>query len=311
MMSSFDSYFNGEPDAFLQNVAPTYDRFIKLIEERFGCRLVYKAYNTQDDSSLVNIPAEYISLMRNNQPVRFNKTVYFPILLNNTLVGAAEAVECNTLSNRSLFELQDVLNLVLRSLIKSTEDFEKLRTWETQIHSMKEETNVISLSEERKNRDSRLFTESFPSRGATNNVPCLIEGKNSIEVYKLALEIHERSHRFAFLPWEDLGKSTQLDLESLKELGPVTLFIKEISELSQVEQKSLQLYLAEPLDPELPQITSATQFNRNELADEKAFSKELLQKLSTAYLKMNRPFAQYKSLGIVEILQEYEGYQSN
>ena len=69
--------------------------------------------------------------------------------------------------------------------------------------------------------------------------------------------------------------------------------------------------MAEPLDPELPQITSATQFNRNELADEKAFSKELLQKLSTAYLKMNRPFAQYKSLGIVEILQEYEGYQSN
>jgi hypothetical protein len=127
---------------------------------------------------------------------------------------------------------------------------------------------------------------------------CLIESSNLSDIHKMAVELHEHSQRYAFMHYSDLDKETRLNLSELISLGSISLFIPNILLLSKEEQEVLrQLATVDTEDRRL--MMSGASVTYSDLRTEPSIDVEFLLLLSRAYIKLTRPFSEYKDQGLI------------
>lgn len=148
----------------------------------------------------------------------------------------------------------------------------------------------------------RRPSETRPS--ATNDrrwilkIDCLIESRYISEIHKMAMELHSHSQRYAFVEYRDLDPAQRTNLTELLSLGGITLFIPEMMTLTMPEQETLKdLMKVETV--QRPLLMVGVTLPYSELRSVAGVHVEFLSLLSRAYIKLSKPFIEYKEQGLI------------
>jgi hypothetical protein len=127
---------------------------------------------------------------------------------------------------------------------------------------------------------------------------CLIESPELAEIHKMAFELHTQSRRYAFFKYHDLDRASRLNLSELLQLGAVTIYVSNIVDLSSQEQEVLRQLIAQD-SKERPLLMVGARMPYSDLRSDPAIHLEFLALLSRAYIKLTRPFSEYKQNGLI------------
>jgi hypothetical protein len=155
-------------------------------------------------------------------------------------------------------------------------------------------SNVIPLR--------RVGTAYVPARRNDRRwilkLDCLIESKYVSEIHKMAMELHSHSGRYAFVEYRDLNPSQRKNVSELLSMGAISLFIPDILELTPEEQKTL-LALMSVETVQRPLLMAGATIPYPELRCVAGVDLEFLARLARAYIKLSRPFREYKEQGLI------------
>lgn len=159
-------------------------------------------------------------------------------------------------------------------------------------------SNVVPLRR-RAGGATRVRPTSFSTdRKWTLRLDCLIEAQFVSEVHKMAVELHAHSGRPSFVDFRDLDAARRLEISSLLSLGNLTLFIPDVLFLKPEEQATLGHLTA--LDPtDRPLVMAGTTLPYPELRAAPGIDIHLLETLARAYIKLTRPFVEYRDQGLI------------
>lgn len=187
----------------------------------------------------------------------------------------------------------------LEGLRHDVENLESERTrlknlgWRMSQTQIDTPSNVIPFRRPPRPSDGRKSDPRWMLR-----LDCLIESPHDSEIHKMALELHSHSHRIAFLDIRDLDANTRRSAEVLMGLGAITLFVPNILALGAEEQTALhRLALMETLHRPLLMVGTLQPYS--ELRGEPGANSELVGLLARAYIKLTRPFHEYRDQGLI------------
>ncbi len=130
------------------------------------------------------------------------------------------------------------------------------------------------------------------------NTPCLIEGSTAFDRKKLAFEIHSRTSRSIFI---DLNEVQSLWNSNLLGLEDATVFTPNVEALNDSQQDQLIESLS---STQPPLIIAATDLGYGELKSRETIKSELLNILSQAHFRLQRPVKEYLELGFFKLFLE-------
>lgn len=157
-------------------------------------------------------------------------------------------------------------------------------------------TNVIPIRR-RHQRPPSAFS-SVNDRRWILRLDCLIESRYISEIHKMALELHSQSRRYAFLEYRDVDKDCRNSPTELLTLGAITLFVPSILDLTFREQDVLHRIMSVDSTQRPLLMVGSTQ-TYSDLRNEAGVHREFLSQLTQAYIKLSRPFAEYKEQGLI------------
>jgi hypothetical protein len=178
-----------------------------------------------------------------------------------------------------------------------------------------QKAELDGLSELMQNPPARVLPENviplrrIPSAASTSisevndkrwilKLDCLIESRHISEIHKMAMELHSASRRYAFLEYRDLDQNTRQSLPALLKLGAITLFIPSILDLTFGEQSTL-LSVAQQSSLNRPLLMVGSTQSFSDLRGEPGVNTDFLATLARAYIKLSRPFHEYKEQGLI------------
>jgi hypothetical protein len=154
------------------------------------------------------------------------------------------------------------------------------------------EENLI-LQDNKKNvvplRPARLMDDPWtvlPTPKATV-VSTLVIAKPGFPFQRLGIDVHVRSGRVAFLPIKDLPAESLSSVISIRELGSITIFVEEISNLSVEQQAQLAEFLRLQPDEDQPVVLACTTSTLEDLLIDGKLDKNLAQQLMQVRIPWN------------------------
>ena len=189
-------------------------------------------------------------------------------------------------------EIYDTFQTILGNIARMEERRTELERIEQLLEDMP--SNVIQM----RRRGSLKAVAPEQEKRWMLRLDCLIESNHVSEIHKMALELHSHSARYAFLEYRDLNSDQRKFLPELLALGAISLFVPDILLLSADEQVVLrQLMAVETLNR--PLLMVGTNLPFAELRRVAGVDLEFLALLSRAYIKLTRPFSEYKQQGLI------------
>jgi hypothetical protein len=158
-------------------------------------------------------------------------------------------------------------------------------------------SNVIQMRVPRRIQQPSAYSKVDDKRWILR-LDCLIESKYVSEIHKMAMELHSQSRRYAFIEFRDIDKKSRHSLPDLLAMGAISLFVPCILDLHLEEQKLLrELMEVESLQRPLLMVGSTLPYSQ--LRGESGVDMDFLNQLSRAYIKLTRPFTEYKEQGLI------------
>jgi hypothetical protein len=289
-----------------ERVAAMVARLARLVRARFRGELRFIPFTKSDPEH-----CEIRERLLRAAPLKLGEAWIFPVMLSYQIVGCAEVKGMSSISEREAAELADLIELYLDATLALTDRVEALGLTEEQLKRAALESANSNVIHFRRPADAAtLKSRSDSSAGAEGNtialsprrplgfaLASLIEGSSHGELKAAALELHELSGRYAFLFLSDLEWETAAEL---KELGPVTLYIPDVTKLNAQEQAQLAAYLNTVPSVMQPQLIVGTLKPLAELRDDEALAADLIRHLSTFHMRIDRPLADYQRDGIAK-----------
>jgi hypothetical protein len=286
-----------------------FQRLANIVKERFDIVITFTDFSARyrvADMKTINV------VQRNSfsNIIIMAQDVVMPIRANSHLFGYVTVFRGMSLDQTSLDQIRDATDLLLTETCQLEEKSHRLKILE---HYLKDEMtfqDVIELKA-RLERDEIHFLnpEISVNHDSLDSVfPILVESHTEAEAKEFALEIHRTSERSSFLTYEEYLANELSEVENLKELGPITLFIPNIRHVSLDIQISLASFLRSPTRSTLhPRIIVAIQESPERLTSLGIFDNVLFEKLSSARLKL--PPKGTSAMSIDEILGFFEQTQ--
>lgn len=127
-----------------------------------------------------------------------------------------------------------------------------------------------------------------------------LEGAHETSNKKVALQLHDLTSRWAFVPFNDI-KGQLHSSEDICKLGAMTIFIEHIENLNDPEQELLLEYLAEERSAEEPLIISSSRLTLAQLADLESLKPHLKDEIEVNNFEVDR--APMTLQGLKEVLE--------
>ncbi len=161
-------------------------------------------------------------------------------------------------------------------------------------------SNVISITRamSKSSTTLRAVGHSAGTRRWLLRLDCLIESERAEDIHKMALELHSHSSRFAFIEYQSLATEARQNLSELLSLGTVSLFVRNILELTHAEQTVLA-DLCRHNSMVRPLLMIGAPIPYSDLRGDPEINVEFLALLSRAYIKLTRAFKEYKDQGLI------------
>lgn len=200
-------------------------------------------------------------------------------------------------------EIQNEIATMCESILTGLENMEAKREALSKMQMHMERalngelpSNVISM------RRKTLSEVPRPKRSTVSGYvlrsDCLIEAADSEEIHRMAIEIHAHSNRSAFVHFNSLDARQRQSISQLLSLGTITLYVANVLELVPLEQEMFRHLLRENI-LERPLLMVGTQIPYSELNAQTKMDEALLTQLGRSYIKLTKPFSEYKEQGLI------------
>lgn len=210
-----------------------------------------------------------------------------------------EKLKTSPLAKERTISVREALEGLLSSAKDMESNRDSLDRLQARIGTIQEElpSNVIPMRAPSRIQRPSAFSKIDDKRWILR-LDCLIESKYVSEIHKMAMELHSQSRRYAFIEFRDIDKKSRHSLPDLLAMGAISIFVPCILDLHLEEQKLLrELMEIESLQRPLLMVGSTLPFS--ELRGESGVNMDFLNQLSRAYIKLTRPFAEYKEQGLI------------
>lgn len=178
------------------------------------------------------------------------------------------------------------------------------------------EANLEELSKAQPNLENiHLFGEELPSlddileedKDLPNQSPASelvshlihLDGRSENSNKKVALQLHELSGRWAFVPFADIKGQLHSSMD-IARLGGMTIFIENAESLNEAEQELLMEYISEEHLPDEPLIITSSQKSLDELSAS-SLDPKFVDEISVNCFEVDR--APLTSQGLKEVLE--------
>lgn len=206
-----------------------------------------------------------------------------PIYHEETYLGTAVVKKASEVDQEQWFTLSSLVKMTLTPALYS--QYLALQENNLQVVENSEETEINTISNEKKIVSQVIH----------------LNGINEI-VLKVAHQIHELEKRWGFVPLKDLNIKFE-DVHDIKRLGAMTIFIKDITELSLAQQNIVAEYQKEVSSAMCPLIIIGSALDLEEIANHPAITTELLLGLDKFTFEVNKAPMNYGKLKeVVEML---------
>ncbi len=281
-------------------IEPTLSRLSNYIRTQYNC-----SFDFQEAESLrYELTARLNKIVNENAHVVEGNWVFFPIFIERQLKGVARISKPHNLDESVLENLQKIIQAVFEGRLESIAALHNLDFLEenlksalsAQEYNAKENAKILEISKFRKN------DFPFPEKSANPpfNFPFFIEALDPEDIFKMAVEIHTRSERYAFVSIQDVNPDVFVKIESIQALGEMTVFIPDVAALTPQQQQQVACYYDGVRDKTGPQFIAGTTENFAKLKADPNMNTEFLSYLMIGYLRLRKPFRDYKRENILE-----------
>lgn len=238
----------------------------QLVQKRFGKGL---EINRLTDLNSVQSGTDFF----------FKKTdMVIPIFHEDAYLGTAIVKKADEVDKEQWFTLASLVKMTLTPALYS------------QYLSLQENNIQVETEEQSFQGDLKIVSQVIH-----------LNGINEI-VLKVAHQIHETEKRWGFVPFTELNIKLE-DIEDLKKLGAMTIFIKNLTELNLQQQEIIAAYLEQVSGPEYPLVIIGSSLNLDEVANHPAITTDLLLGLNEFTFEVNKAPMNYAKLReVVEML---------
>lgn len=237
-----------------------------------------------------------------------NQDMIIPIYQDQTYLGTAVVADGKDIDKEQVHTLLSLVRMTLVPTLYSY--YQNVQENNLKIIESISLDNLNSLdskyddfgmkSESAKEVIQDISFESDVTMQVVSNVLHL-NGINEL-ILKVAHQIHELTHRWAFVPFKDLNIQFS-SIEELKKLGAMTIFISDLNQLNYDQQMVIADYQKLGVNDSHPLLVVGTTETLEELANNPKITADLLFCLDQFTFEVNKAPMNYKKLKeVVEIL---------
>jgi len=226
----------------------------RLIEKEFGCSLSFETYDGQESSEGENSPHLEVAL-RNMGAARIysGADVIIPVRQDAELLGVAVLVGGFNVRSVHVEKLEKILNDAFSNAYSGSPHTDSVQQLECYIESLAVPENVIFLTDVKQKRREKLREFGLDHQTLTGR-PVFVHSNKTDDLQKIAVDIHRELGSIGFVPWYALDQTALNSVESLRELGPVTIFVSELEDLLPEQQELVERLLSENHHEKIPQF---------------------------------------------------------
>jgi len=219
-----------------------------------------------------------------SEPVVQGNDLYIPIVVQEQFLGTAVIPHGWELSSDKKKSVAQLVRMVLEPKLYT----EFLERRETNLQSIQASTfsgsNLTIFGDSEYESDDQELSSDEEPKLVTSLLH--LRGHDNSLIKKIALQIHEFSARWAFVPFEDVCKdlTTAMDICNL---GGMTLFVENVESLSAEHQELLAEYLKSPRSLSEPLILTSSTLSLENLSS-RLVSRTLSEDIETSHLEVER-----------------------
>lgn len=233
--------------------------------------------------------------------------LYIPLRLNDEYLGTAIVPEANDLGEDQIGQLSQLVKMAMEPALYS--DFlERKESNLQQISNFESDPENVEALEEAELSDledeSDLDLEDDLDEKKQNLLLTQIihlSGQNENNTKKIAHQIHEMTHRWAFVPMEDMASQIH-SVGDLLKLGAMTIFVSRIEKLDSRLQEILVEYLSEERTDQDPLILTCSSLKVQEFEQLTELNSRLKDEIMINTFEVDRaPFSSPKLKEVIEL----------
>jgi len=228
------------------------------------------------------------------------RDLHIPLRVNGSFLGTAVVPSADDLDDEKRQGVAQLVRMVLEPA---------MYRW----YLEQKENNLVEISKAVPNVEKiQLFGEELPpieeedledlEPSHSQLVTSLIhlEGRFETTNKKVALQLHEMTSRWAFVPFNDIKGQLHSSADIAK-LGEMTIFIEKLEDLNPAEQELLLEYLGEEHVVDEPLIVTSSKLSLEELASISTMSAHLLDDVSVNTFEVDK--APMTTQGLKDVLE--------
>jgi hypothetical protein len=216
------------------------------------------------------------------------KDLHIPLNVNGAFLGTAVVPSADDLDQEKRDGVAQLVRMVLEPA---------MYRWYLQ----QKENNLAEISKVAPNVENiQLFGEEMPaieeesseqeletSTGSLLTSLIHLEGRHDVTNKKVALQLHEMTSRWAFVPFNDIKGQLHSSADIAK-LGEMTIFIEKLEDLNAAEQELLVEYLSEEHVEDEPLIITSSKLSLEQLVSISTLHAHLLDDVSVNTFEVDK-----------------------
>ncbi len=222
-----------KPCALDNSVQSILVRMVQLAQDHFDVKLEFKFWGDHDSKD------EWIfAKLKTSRFLVFPTDSYFPICLENNIIGVAHIH--GSLSGRQAQKMMEMIELIVDSTLKAAMDLSSLETLEEKMQLLDPEKNILRMDQFQQKPLSLLHARPTPEKRRPTQRFCRFIYEKDVHLRrKKAFDTHEPTGNYAFLNINDLSEKAFSSHSAFTEIGPITIYVSEVSDLDANMQKFL------------------------------------------------------------------------
>lgn len=221
-------------------------------------------------------------LRDDSEPVVQGNDLYIPIVVQEQFLGTAVIPHGWELSSDKKKSVTQLVRMVLEPKLYN-EYLERRETNLQIVESLNFSASNLSLFGE----DQAEMLEEVTTQPQHLITSLLhLQGHDSSLIKKVALQIHDFSARWAFIPFEDVCKELHTAMD-ICNLGGMTLFVENVENLSAEHQALLAEYLKSPRSLSEPLILTSSTLAMSDL-NTRLVNSTFNEDIQTSHLEIER-----------------------
>lgn len=266
-------------------MSATLNRLCRIIAERYQRPVSYVEMNPYADSDGSDI-VDLVNRNRRAKKLISGDALVVPVRLGESVAGAAVIQQGITLTETEIDAVVDTVELLFDGYVEAADRSAHVRQLENYLENTLPADNVVYLHNI-KSKNKEVGEQILVGRHQGPYLTqILLEGKPGIPFKEIAFDVHQKSGRSSFISWDDLDTAQFANPQDIAELGPITVFIPNLAELSKAEQAVLDQYMLELMGEDAPRLIASVQSPLNQLVESGTVSSTLAFYFSKAHLKI-------------------------